>query len=184
MALPKKLKYLNLFNDSIATVIGGLSMSLWAVGGIIVGVGGAICRRRPAYPQILGAGQRLLCGGHLRVYPSRPQRGLLRQPEFAPRQLLSRHDAGGGGVGRGGAVVTIKTGNPLFIKLRAAKTASGKPIPQMTIVHSDGDGHSFNIADREAYTVVSASWLNTKIRRRKGQHYCRTKRSSCRADPA
>ncbi|WP_228389007.1 contractile injection system protein, VgrG/Pvc8 family [Rahnella sp. RcJ3] len=61
-----------------------------------------------------------------------------------------------------GAVVAIKAGNLLFIKPGAAKTASGKPIPQMTIVRCDGDGHTFNIADRGAYTGVSASWLHTK----------------------
>ena len=32
----------------------------------------------------------------------------------------------------------------------------------MTIIRSDGDGHTFNIADRGAYTGVSASWLHTK----------------------
>lgn len=41
-------------------------------------------------------------------------------------------------------------------------TASGKPIPQMTITRQDGDRHSFSIADRGAYTGVSASWLHTK----------------------
>ncbi|EPB9457226.1 phage late control D family protein, partial [Yersinia enterocolitica] len=41
-------------------------------------------------------------------------------------------------------------------------TASGKPIPQMTITRQDGDQHSFSIADRGAYTGVSASWLHTK----------------------
>ncbi|AZP43710.1 phage late control D family protein [Rahnella aquatilis] len=61
-----------------------------------------------------------------------------------------------------GAVVAIKAGNLLFIKPGAAKTASGKPIPQMAIVRSDGDGHTFNIADRGAYTGVLASWLHTK----------------------
>jgi uncharacterized protein len=61
-----------------------------------------------------------------------------------------------------GAVVAIKAGSLLFIKPGAAKTASGKPIPLMTIIRSDGDGHTFNIADRGAYTGVSASWLHTK----------------------
>ncbi|WP_256370287.1 contractile injection system protein, VgrG/Pvc8 family, partial [Rahnella sp. Larv3_ips] len=44
----------------------------------------------------------------------------------------------------------------------SALTASGKPIPQMTLTRSDGDGHTFNIADRDAYTGVSATWLHTK----------------------
>ena len=41
-------------------------------------------------------------------------------------------------------------------------TASGKPIPMMTIERSDGDRHQFAIADRNAYTGVTASWLHTK----------------------
>ncbi|MGV8925237.1 MAG: phage late control D family protein [Ewingella sp.] len=61
-----------------------------------------------------------------------------------------------------GAVVAIKAGNMLFIKPGAAVTASGKPIAKITITRSDGDGHTFNIADRGAYTGVSASWLHTK----------------------
>lgn len=32
----------------------------------------------------------------------------------------------------------------------------------MTITRQDGDQHSFSIADRGAYTGVSASWLHTK----------------------
>jgi phage protein D len=41
-------------------------------------------------------------------------------------------------------------------------TASGKPIPQMTVERGDGDRHQFAIADREAYTGVTAKWLHTK----------------------
>ena len=41
-------------------------------------------------------------------------------------------------------------------------TASGKPIPQMTIERRDGDRHQFAIADRAAYTGVTAKWLHTK----------------------
>lgn len=41
-------------------------------------------------------------------------------------------------------------------------TASGKKIPQITITRSDGDRHHFAIADRGAYTGVTAKWLHTK----------------------
>ncbi|EKN6364498.1 TPA: phage late control D family protein [Yersinia enterocolitica] len=61
-----------------------------------------------------------------------------------------------------GAVAAVKAGRLLFIKPGSAVTASGKPIPQMTITRQDGDQHSFSIADRGAYTGVSASWLHTK----------------------
>ncbi len=61
-----------------------------------------------------------------------------------------------------GGVVAIKAGKLIFIKPGSALTASGKPIPQITLSRSDGDGHTFNIADRDAYTGVSATWLHTK----------------------
>lgn len=61
-----------------------------------------------------------------------------------------------------GAVAAIKTGRLLFIKPGGGVTASGKPIPQITLTRQDGDRHSFSIADRGAYTGVTASWLHTK----------------------
>lgn len=61
-----------------------------------------------------------------------------------------------------GAVAAIKAGRLLFIKPGAGMTAGGKPIPQLTLSRSDGDRHQFSIADRGAYTGVSASWLHTK----------------------
>lgn len=61
-----------------------------------------------------------------------------------------------------GAVAAVKAGRLLFIRPGNGVTASGKPIPQMTITRQDGDRHTFSIADRGAYTGVSASWLHTK----------------------
>lgn len=61
-----------------------------------------------------------------------------------------------------GAVAAIKAGRLLFIKPGGGVTAAGKPIPQMTITRQDGDRHGFSIADRGAYTGVTASWLHTK----------------------
>ncbi|MDR3432044.1 MAG: phage late control D family protein [Rouxiella aceris] len=61
-----------------------------------------------------------------------------------------------------GAVAVVKQGTLLFIKPGRGVTASGKPIPQMTITRQDGDRHSFSLADRGAYTGVTASWLHTK----------------------
>lgn len=61
-----------------------------------------------------------------------------------------------------GAVAAIKAGRLLFIRPGGGVTAAGKPIPQMTITRQDGDRHSFSIADRGAYTGVTASWLHTK----------------------
>ena len=61
-----------------------------------------------------------------------------------------------------GAAVSVKAGKLLFLKAGGARTASGKPIPQMTIERVDGDRHQFAIADRAAYTGVTAKWLHTK----------------------
>ena len=61
-----------------------------------------------------------------------------------------------------GAVAAIKAGKLLFLRPGSGVTASGSLIPKMTITRQDGDRHSFSIADRGAYTGVTASWLHTK----------------------
>ena len=61
-----------------------------------------------------------------------------------------------------GAVAAIKAGRLLFLRPGSGVTASGKPIPQLTITRQDGDRHTFSIADRGAYSGVTASWLHTK----------------------
>ncbi len=61
-----------------------------------------------------------------------------------------------------GAVAAIKAGRLMLILPGYGKTASGKPIPQILIQRRDGDRHSFSISDREAYTGVTATWLQTK----------------------
>jgi hypothetical protein len=63
---------------------------------------------------------------------------------------------------RNGAEVSVKMGKLLFLKAGNGVTASGKPIPQMTIQRRDGDRHQFAIADRGAYTGVTVKWLHTK----------------------
>lgn len=63
---------------------------------------------------------------------------------------------------RNGGEVSVKAGKLLFLKAGRGVTASGKPIPQITITRSDGDRHQFSIADRGAYTGVTAKWLHTK----------------------
>lgn len=63
---------------------------------------------------------------------------------------------------RNGAEVSVKAGKLLFLKAGRGVTASGKAIPQVTITRSDGDRHQFSIADRGAYTGVTAKWLHTK----------------------
>ncbi|HGV2855358.1 TPA: phage tail sheath subtilisin-like domain-containing protein [Escherichia coli] len=63
---------------------------------------------------------------------------------------------------RNGGEVSVKMGKLLFLKAGQGVTASGKKIPQVTITRSDGDRHHFAIADRGAYTGVTAKWLHTK----------------------
>lgn len=63
---------------------------------------------------------------------------------------------------RNGGEVSVKAGKLLFLKPGNAVSASGKKIPQVTIIRSDGDRHQFSIADRGAYTGVTAQWLHTK----------------------
>lgn len=66
-----------------------------------------------------------------------------------------------------GAIASVKNGNLLFIRQGQGRTASGKPLPVITITRKAGDGHRFTIADRGAYTGVIASWLHTREPRKK-----------------
>lgn len=63
---------------------------------------------------------------------------------------------------RNGGAVSVKAGKLLMLKAGSGTTASGKAIPQIAIQRSDGDRHQFAIADRGAYTGVTAKWLHTK----------------------
>ncbi|MBZ7627883.1 phage late control D family protein [Klebsiella michiganensis] len=63
---------------------------------------------------------------------------------------------------RNGGEVSVKAGKLLFLRAGRGVTTSGKAIPQVTIIRSDGDRHQFSIADRGAYTGVTAKWLHTK----------------------
>ncbi|HFG2816600.1 phage late control D family protein [Citrobacter sp. MGH104] len=66
-----------------------------------------------------------------------------------------------------GAIASVKNGNLLFIRQGQGRTASGKPLPVITITRKAGDGHRFTLADRGAYTGVIASWLHTREPRKK-----------------
>jgi hypothetical protein len=61
-----------------------------------------------------------------------------------------------------GAIASVKGGHLLFIRQGQGRTASGKPLPVITIERKSGDGHRFTLADRGAYTGVIASWLHTR----------------------
>jgi phage protein D len=64
--------------------------------------------------------------------------------------------------GQCGGLSTIKSGRLLFIGQGQSLTASGKPLPSVTITRQDGDQHRFAVADREAYTGVTANWHDPK----------------------
>lgn len=64
--------------------------------------------------------------------------------------------------GLNGGEVSVKAGKLLLLKAGKGVTASGQAIPQVTISRGDGDRHQFSIADRGAYTGVTAKWLHTK----------------------
>lgn len=51
-----------------------------------------------------------------------------------------------------GAIASVKNGNLLFIRQGQGKSATGKPLPVITITRKDGDSHRFTLADRGAYT--------------------------------
>lgn len=68
-----------------------------------------------------------------------------------------------------GAIASVKDGNLLFIRQGQGRTASGKPLPVITITRQAGDGHRFSLADRGAYTGVIASWLHTREPKKKKQ---------------
>lgn len=61
-----------------------------------------------------------------------------------------------------GAVAAVKNACLLFLRPGNGTTVNGKPLPVMTITRRDGDRHNFSLADRDAYTGVTASWLNTR----------------------
>ena len=72
-------------------------------------------------------------------------------------RLATEHDA----------IATVKSGRLMFIKAGNGTTASGKPLPAITITRQDGDQHQFSVADRDAYTGVTAYWQDNKAAEKK-----------------
>ncbi len=60
------------------------------------------------------------------------------------------------------AVATVKAGTLLFAPIGSGETASGTPLPDATIVRSDGDQHRYSLASRDSYTGVRAYWSDKK----------------------
>lgn len=65
------------------------------------------------------------------------------------------------------AVATVKAGTLVFAPIGAGTTASGQPLPAVTIVRASGDQHRFSVSDRDTYTGVRAYWGDRSAARRK-----------------
>jgi phage protein D len=58
------------------------------------------------------------------------------------------------------AVATIKSGALIFCPVGQGTTATGKPLPSVTLVRADGDQHRYYAADRDAYSGIRALYDN------------------------
>ncbi|MFG6718606.1 phage late control D family protein [Burkholderia pseudomallei] len=74
------------------------------------------------------------------------------------------------------AIATVKNGLLLFIKAGEATTASGKPLPAVTITRGVGDRHEFGVADRDTYSGVQAFYLNTRTAKKQSTTVKRRRR--------
>ncbi|MDX7596239.1 phage late control D family protein [Aeromonas caviae] len=76
------------------------------------------------------------------------------------------------------AIATVKSGRLMFIKAGQGTTASGMPLPAITITRQDGDQHRFSVADRDAYTGVTAYWQDNKAAEKKKVEVKRKKKAT------
>ncbi|VEA71959.1 Phage protein D [Serratia rubidaea] len=60
-----------------------------------------------------------------------------------------------------GAKVSLRFQRISFFKPGVGGVSNGEPLQVQVLTRNDGDKHSFNIADKKAYSGVSAVWLNT-----------------------
>ena len=65
-----------------------------------------------------------------------------------------------------GGIASVKNGHLLILAPGEATTASGKPLPPVTITRRSGDQHRFTAADRNAYNAVHAQWHDTSTGKR------------------
>lgn len=66
-----------------------------------------------------------------------------------------------------GGATTVKNGVLLFITPGTGRSASGQVLPSIKITRQSGDHHSFRIADRDAYTGVTAYWMDLNFGKKK-----------------
>lgn len=65
------------------------------------------------------------------------------------------------------AIAAIKAGRMLFTVAGEGLTASGQPMPAITLTRRDGDQHRYSVTDRDAYSGVKAYWNDTRGAERK-----------------
>lgn len=63
---------------------------------------------------------------------------------------------------RNGAELAVKWSRLVLIRPGRGVNAQGKAFPEVVIQRSEGDRHTFDIADRPNYSGVTARWLDTK----------------------
>lgn len=85
--------------------------------------------------------------------------------------------------GQYGAIASVKDGHLLFIRQGQGKTASGKPLPVITLTRKAGDDHRFSLADRDAYTGVVANWLDTREPKKKETATVKRRRKNSAQQP-
>ena len=56
------------------------------------------------------------------------------------------------------AAATVKAGALIFAPVGSGQTATGAPLPGLTITRGDGDRHTYKTGDRESYGGVSATY--------------------------
>lgn len=61
-----------------------------------------------------------------------------------------------------GATASVKDGHLLFFLMGQGITASGIPLPLVTLSRQDGDAHRFWLDDVSSYSGVQAHWLDTQ----------------------
>ncbi|SER25162.1 hypothetical protein SAMN04244573_03201 [Azotobacter beijerinckii] len=65
------------------------------------------------------------------------------------------------------AIATVKAGRLLFMPAGKSTTASGLPLPHITLTRTDGDQHRFLQADRDSYSGVRAYYYDTNSAEKK-----------------
>lgn len=60
------------------------------------------------------------------------------------------------------AIASVKDGKLLFLRAGMGRSATGRPLPVLTIERQDGDQHRFVLAERDAATAVRASYYDTR----------------------